>query len=90
MPEFLDCVVEDINRIKVLIDLDRPSLCFVYFDECEEHVELVTLLSALRGTPAGVDLGKLSWINIVAACSPCNTLHETWRDYLYWDVELEK
>jgi 5-methylcytosine-specific restriction endonuclease McrA len=21
---------------------------------------------------------------------PPNFLHETWRDYLYWDVELEK
>ena len=58
MPEFLDRIVEDINRIKALIDLDRPSLRFVYFDQCEEHVELVTLLGALRGTPAGVDLGE--------------------------------
>src|SRR6516225_8686378 len=58
MPEFLDCIVEDINRIKVLIDLDRPSLRFVYFDECEEHVELVTLLGALRSAPAGIDLGE--------------------------------
>jgi hypothetical protein len=21
---------------------------------------------------------------------PPNFLHETWRDYLYWDVELDK
>lgn len=70
--------------------------------------------------------GKTSWLNVVAACSPCNFrkgdktlqrsglrlmctpreptvwelyikskrlphdhLHETWRDYLYWDSELE-
>jgi 5-methylcytosine-specific restriction endonuclease McrA len=70
--------------------------------------------------------GRTSWLNIVAACSPCNLrkggrmpheagmhpkmkphrpsafqlqdmgrrfppnhLHQTWLDYLYWDVELE-
>lgn len=71
--------------------------------------------------------GKSTWLNVVAACSPCNFrkgadmpqvakmfplvkpkqptswelyqcgrkiphkhLHETWRDYLYWDSELEE
>jgi len=70
--------------------------------------------------------GRTSWINVVAACEPCNLrkgglmpraarmvpkimprqptvrelqvngrlyppnfLHESWRDFLYWDTELE-
>lgn len=70
--------------------------------------------------------GKSNWLNVVAACQPCNyrkaartpkqagmrllheprqpttwqlylkgrhqihgELHETWRDYLYWDSELD-
>ena len=26
---------------------------------------------------------------IMAGCFPPNHLHESWMDYLYWDVELE-
>ena len=58
MPEFLDGVVEHVDRIKALIDIDRPSLRFVNFDKCEKYVKLVAFLGALRCTPAGVDLGK--------------------------------
>ncbi len=58
VPEFLDGIVEDVDRIKALVDIDRPSLCFIKLDKCEEHVKPVTLLGALRGTPAGVDLGQ--------------------------------
>src|SRR6266436_6300761 len=56
--EFLDRIVKHVDRIEALVDVDRPSLCFIYFDKREEHVEPVTFLGALRCAPAGVDLGE--------------------------------
>ena len=58
MPEFLDGIVEHVNRIKVLVDIDRPSLRLVNFDKGEEHVKPITFLGAFCCAPAGVDLDK--------------------------------
>lgn len=58
VPELVDGKVEHVDRVKTLVNPDRPSLRFIYFDEGEEHIELVTFLGPLRGTPAGVYLGE--------------------------------
>ena len=58
VPEFLDGIVEHINRIKAFVDVDRPPPRFIYFDECKKHVELVTFLRAFRRPPAALDLSE--------------------------------
>src|SRR5450631_3673846 len=58
MAELLDGIVEYVDWVEARVDVDRPSLRLVYFNECEEYVEPVAFLGALRGTPAGLDLGQ--------------------------------
>lgn len=55
-----DRTVQHFDRIKAVVDIDRPSLRFVNFNKLKPHVEPVTVLAALRCTPAGVDLSERS------------------------------
>src|SRR5947199_1282584 len=55
MAEFVYGIPEHVDRIEGLVDLDRPPLCLVDFDEREEHIKLVTLLRTLRCSPTGLD-----------------------------------
>ncbi len=58
MPEFLDGVVEHVDRIKALINIDRPLFCFVNFNKCEEYVNFVTSRS--------FDTSPEFWMNLQA------------------------
>ena len=48
MAEFVYGITEHVDRIEGLVDLDRPSLCLVDFDERDEHIKLVALLRTLE------------------------------------------
>jgi hypothetical protein len=63
-------MIEHVDRIKALVDVDRPPLRFVYFDKGEKHVEPVTLLGALRRTPAGRDLSESGPVIFVGTDRP--------------------
>ena len=58
MPEFIDRVVEHVDRIEAFIDRHRPSLRFVYLDKGEKNVQPVACLGAFSRAPGGLDLGE--------------------------------
>jgi hypothetical protein len=58
VPELIDHIADCVDRIEAIVDVNRPSPRFVYFDESKEHVEPVTLFSALCCAPASIDLGE--------------------------------
>src|SRR5437764_8944561 len=70
MAELVYGIPEHVDRIEGLVDLDRPSLCLVDFDEREEHIELVALLRTLRCAPAGLDRRERCAVILVCANGP--------------------
>src|SRR5262249_19251542 len=52
--------MEHVDRIEAVDTFDWPPPRLVALDQRDEYFELVTLLAALRGTPAGVDRGECS------------------------------
>src|ERR1700693_1704821 len=57
--QVIDGIVEHIDGIETLVALDWPTPGFVALDQRDEYIELVTLLAALRRTPASVDFSEL-------------------------------
>src|SRR5215218_4859887 len=43
MAEFVYGMPEHVDRIEGFVDLDRPPLCLVYFDQCEQYIKFVAL-----------------------------------------------
>ena len=68
----------DVNDSVGVIDSFFPNAYFFReFERFDRH------LDKLRRAD-----GAASAIDFVTICPP-NYLHETWRDWLYWDVELD-
>src|ERR1700693_2592889 len=70
--QFLDRMVEDVNRVEVLVEIDGPSLFFVCLDERKEHVELVALFRSLGRAPASLDFRE---------CGPVVFVGANWPDF---------
>src|SRR5438876_11001675 len=70
MAEFVHGIPEHVDRIEGLVDLDRPSLCLVDFDEREEHIKLVALLRTIRRAPTGLDRCERCAVILVCANGP--------------------
>jgi len=70
MAEFVYGIPEHIDRIEGLVDLDRPSLCLVDFDEREEYIKLVALLRTLKCAPTGLDRCERCAVILVGANGP--------------------
>ena len=70
MPEFINRILEHINRIEPVITIDRPSLCFVALDESNEYIQFVAILGALGGSPASVNLRQSRAVIFIIANWP--------------------
>src|SRR5882724_3808367 len=70
MAELVYGIPEHVDRIEGFVDLDRPSLGFVDFDEREQHIELVTLLRALSCAPTSLDRRERCAVILVCANGP--------------------
>ena len=69
-PEFVDGIVEDVDRIKAFAEIGRPSLRFIDLDKCEKHVKPIAFFGALACTPASLDLGQRSFVILLGADRP--------------------
>src|SRR3979409_824583 len=70
MAELIYGIAEHADRIEGRVDLDRPSLCLVDFDEREEHIKPVALLGTLRCAPTVLDRCERCAVILVCANGP--------------------
>jgi hypothetical protein len=67
VPELVDRIVEDVDRIKAFAGVGTPSLRFIDLDKCDKHVKPIPLFGALRCTPAGFNLRERGFVVFVGA-----------------------
>src|ERR1700722_17816672 len=60
VPHLFNRMVEDVNWIKVLVDIDGPLFLLVGVDKGKKHVQSVAFLCGFGSAPASLDLLKRS------------------------------